>query len=327
MNAPDANAYHVPVMAEEILRYLAPQPGETMLDATLGGGGHALLLAQALQPDGTLIGLDRDTEALAAAWTRLTPLHRYLSIILLHFAFGKMDFALESTPETQGVRLDGVLFDLGVSSHQLDAARGFSFRRDEPLDMRMDATSGPTAADILATLREAEIARILWDYGEERFSRRIAQALVERRQRKEPVVTTGQLAQVVESSLPRSAWPKDIHVATKTFQALRIYVNDEMGQLRAGLEQAVARLRPGGRIVVLSYHSLEDRIVKQAFAAWAGRAPSAPGSSPAAFLPNSETAAPLLELRTRKPVSPSEAEIRTNPRARSAKLRAARRLP
>jgi 16S rRNA (cytosine1402-N4)-methyltransferase len=320
-----ASAYHDPVLPVETQRYLAPQPGETMLDATLGGGGHSLAIAQALKPGGTLIGLDRDHEALDAAEVRLAPLRSEITIILLHTDFGKLDIALNRIEGLPEACLDGALFDLGVSSHQLDTSRGFSFRRDELLDMRMDATSGPTAADLLATVGEAELRRILSEYGEERWAGRIARSLIQHRDRGERIQTTGQLVALVEQSVPRAAWPKDIHVATRTFQALRIAVNDELGQLQAGLTAAVKRLKPGGRLVVISYHSLEDRIVKKALATGAGRIPSAPGSSPAAFLPVTADVVPLLTLLTRKPVTPTAVEIARNPRARSAKLRAAER--
>jgi 16S rRNA (cytosine1402-N4)-methyltransferase len=321
-----ASAYHEPVLLAETLRFLAPQPGETMLDATLGGGGHSLAIAEALRPGGTLIGLDRDPEALTEAQARLAPWRETVTIIPIHADFGKLDMALNTTEGMEEMRLDGALFDLGVSSHQLDTARGFSFRRDEPLDMRMDTTAGPTAADLLAALNEAELTRILREYGEERWAARIARHLIRQRERGERIQTTGRLAALVEESVPRAAWPRDIHVATRTFQALRIAVNDELGQLEAGLAAAIDRLKPGGRIVVISYHSLEDRIVKKALAARAGRIPSAPGSSPAAFLPAMADAVPTLHLLTRKPVTPTEAEIARNPRARSAKLRAAERV-
>ena len=183
--------------------------------------------------------------------------------------------------------------------------------------------SRPTAARLLATAQENEIARMLWEFGDEKWSRRIAQCIVERRKKGEPMETTAQLAELVEQSIPRAAWPRDIHVATRSFQALRIAVNDELGQLRAGLRFAADRLAPGGRLVVISYHSLEDRIVKQMFATWAGRSPSAPGSSPAALLPDTKTA--IATLLTRKPVTPADAETARNPRARSAKLRALQR--
>jgi 16S rRNA (cytosine1402-N4)-methyltransferase len=322
---PEPRSYHVPVLLQETLHYLAPQPGETMLDATLGGGGHSEALAQRLRPGGTLIGLDRDADALATAGGRLEPYQPDLAIILISTGFGNMDAALEAQPATTPRKMDGFLFDLGVSSHQLDTERGFSFRRDEFLDMRMARTgTEQTAAALLATASEAEIARILWEYGEERFSRRIAAAIVAQRERGQPVQTTAELAALVERAVPRAGWPKEIHVATRTFQGIRIAVNDELGQLEAGLTAAIARLNPGGRLVVLSYHSLEDRIAKRIFAQAAGRTPNAPGSSPAAWLP-SAMEAPTLTLSTRKPVLPTEAEIAQNPRARSAKLRAATR--
>jgi len=323
---PESRSYHVPVMLHEVLAYLAPQPGETMLDATLGGGGHSEALAQRLRPGGTLIGLDRDAEALASAGQRLEPYRSDLDIILISTGFGNMEAALRTDRATTTRKIDGILFDLGVSSHQLDTERGFSFRRDESLDMRMSRTgSEPTAAELLGTASETEIARILWEYGEERFSRRIAAAIVAQRERGQPVQTTAELATLVERAVPRAGWPKEIHVATRTFQGIRIAVNDELGQLEAGLTAAIARLNPGGRLVVLSYHSLEDRITKRIFAEAAGRTPNAPGSSPAAWLP-SALQEPTLSLLTRKPILPTEGEVAQNPRARSAKLRAAARI-
>jgi len=327
MSPTDFGGYHAPVLLTETLDLLHPQPGETMLDATLGGGGHSLEIAQRLSPGGTLIGLDRDPEALQVARARLQPLQDSVSIILVHTDFGKLETALNAQVGGDVAFLDGTLFDLGVSSHQLDAARGFSFRRDEPIDLRMDTTPGATrtGAELLAEASEAEIARILWEYGEERWARRIAHTLVEQRRKGSPVETTGRLAALVAESVPRAAWPRDIHVATRTFQALRIAVNDELGQLERGLKAALMRLKPGGRAVVLSYHSLEDRIVKQMFAKAAGRTPSAPGYSPAAFQSTPISDLPRLTLLTRKPVVPTETEIALNPRARSAKLRAAQR--
>ena len=322
---PDPRSYHVSVLLHEALEYLAPQPGETMLDATLGGGGHSEALAQRLRPGGTLIGLDRDADALVNAGQRLEPYRSDLNIILISTGFGNMEAALNAQPALADRKIDGILFDLGVSSHQLDTERGFSFRRNEFLDMRMNRTgSDPTAADLLATASETELARILWDYGEERFSRRIAAAIVAQRERGQPLQTTTELAALVERAVPRAGWPKEIHVATRTFQGIRIAVNDELGQLEAGLTAAIARLSPGGRVVALSFHSLEDRIVKRIFAEAAGRTPNAPGSSPAAWLP-SALQAPTLTLLTRKPVLPTDAETAQNPRARSAKLRAAMR--
>ena len=315
--------YHTPVLMDEIIQALAPQPGKTILDATLGGGGHSLALAEKLEPGGTLIGLDRDTDALQAARLRLEPVQNFVSIILLHTPFGNMDTALSAHAATENVKMDGILFDLGVSSHQLDTERGFSFRRDEILDMRMDRSRGIAAGELLQTASPSELERIFREYGEERWAKRIAQFIGDRRA-KQPIETTAQLAQIVEQSVPRKAWPRDIHVATRVFQALRIAVNDELGQLRTGLEAAIHRLKPGGRIAVISYHSLEDRIVKHAFGDAAGMGASAPGSSPAAFLmPERE---PVLRLLTRKPILPTEAEITRNPRARSAKLRIAEKI-
>ena len=311
-------------MSAEILAYLAPRPGETILDATLGGGGHSALIADQITPGGTLIGIDRDADALESAGARLANLATHTDIILLRSPFGKLNFAFEADERTRNRKIDGALFDLGVSSHQLDSERGFSFRRDEPLDMRMDRETGLSAAEFLAASDEAEIARVLFEYGEERASRRIARRIVERRERGEPIETTAQLAALVEGSIPRAAWPRDIHVATRTFQGLRIAVNDELGQLQSGLDAAIAKLNPGGRIVVLSYHSLEDRIVKQTFAKEAGKTGGAPGSSPAAFLPAQTN--PILEILTRKPVSPADAETARNPRSRSARLRAAKKI-
>lgn len=334
------STYHVPVLLAEILELLQPEPGQAFLDATLGGGGHSEALARHLIPGGTLVALDRDTDALQAAGARLamltqnnaqsdaaqpekepaTRLQNFVSIILLHTAFGNMETALITDSRTRNLKFHGILFDLGVSSHQLDTERGFSFRRDELLDMRMDRSSGRSVAELLQEEPQEELERILHEYGEERWARRIAQRMVERRQRSEPLETTAQLAELVEQAIPRKAWPRDIHVATRTFQGLRIAVNAELEQLRTGLEAAITRLLPGGRIAVISYHSLEDRIVKQTFAAAAGTLPSAPGSSPAAFLaPQRE---PTVDILTRKPVGPTDAEIAQNPRSRSAKLRA-----
>lgn len=316
------NGFHAPVLPAETVAYLAPKPGETALDATLGGGGHGALLARDLTPGGVLVGLDRDPEALRVAEDRLAPWKHTLSIIQIHAAFGKLDAALDESAQTAGLRFDLALFDLGVSSHQLDTPRGFSFRRDEPLDMRMDPAHPETAAGLLQRLSMQEITHILQDYGEERWASRIARALDARRKRAAPVRTTGELAALVEAAVPRAAWPRDIHVATRVFQALRIAVNEELDQLNMGLEAAVARLAPGGRIAVISYHSLEHRIVKQMFARLSGRAPSPPAWDPAVFCP---LAPPILTALTRKPITPSPEEIARNPRSRSAQMRVAQR--
>lgn len=319
----DSEFRHTSVLLDECVEFLRPRPGMVLLDATLGGGGHSFALGRKMQPGGVLIGLDRDPAALEAARLKLAPLQELADIILLHSDFGKLDTDLEAVLARVDHPLDGALFDLGVSSHQLDGPRGFSFRRDEPLEMRMDPTQGQTAAELLSQVSEKDLVRILHDFGDERWAARIASFLVAQRAR-EPIRTTAQLAAGVEQAVPRGAWPRDIHVATRTFQALRIAVNDELGQLEAGLSTVVKRLAPGGRIAVISFHSLEDRIVKHRFAEWSGRVPSAPGSSPAVFM--SARPEPILSLLTRKPVIPSEEEIARNPRARSARMRVAERL-
>jgi 16S rRNA (cytosine1402-N4)-methyltransferase len=321
-----SDGYHVPVLPDEVLEFLAVEPGDTVLDATVGGGGHSALIAERIVPGGRLICLDRDPEAIVAAQERLAPFRERANISILHTPFGALCDAIDQLPGGSDIRFDGILFDLGVSSHQLDTNRGFSFRREEDLNMRMDAAQESTAADLLMSLTEPELAKVLWELGEERFSRRIAHALVERRRQGRPVRTTHELAAVVEQAVPKSAWPRDIHVASRTFMALRIAVNDELGQLRAGLAAAVGRLAPQGRLVVISFHSLEDRIAKQAILNWAGRGPSPSGSSPAAFLFENNFR-PLLKILTRKPVMATEREVANNPRARSAKLRAAERIP
>ena len=319
------NEFHVPVLLAEMRALLDPKPGGSILDATVGGGGHSASLIAGISPGGTLVGLDRDPEALMVAAKRLEA-DLGSRVILVHTTFGSMHSALLTLESAETIRFDGALFDFGVSSYQLDAARGFSFRRDEPLDMRMDATdsSSPTAADILGSATETEIARILWELGEEKWSRRIAQRIVEHRNAGTRMETTLQLATLIEQSIPRAAWPREIHVATRCFQGLRIAVNAELEQIRSGLNAAFMRLKPGGKLVAISYHSLEDRIVKQMFAVWAGRTPSPPGSSPAALMPSEKTEA-IGTLITRKPIAPTDREMARNPRSRSAKLRALQR--
>lgn len=320
----EPQGYHIPVLLSEVVEYLQPKPGETFLDMTLGGAGHSSAIAERLIPGGTLIGIDRDLEAIAAAKQRLAPFQNSLNLIIQHSAFDNINLILNSNSLPQRC-LDGVLLDAGLSSHQLDSPRGFSWRRDEPLDMRMDRSQGATAQEFLATASEAEIARVIWEYGEERFSRRIAQAVVARRQRGEALQTTGQFAQLVEQAIPRAAHPKDIHVATRAFQGVRIHINREMEQLQAALDAVIPRLKPGGRCACIAFHSLEDRIIKTAFAKAAGRTPSPPGSSPAAFIER-EREEPLLRLLTKKPVTATEEEIARNPRSRSAKMRVAQRI-
>jgi 16S rRNA (cytosine1402-N4)-methyltransferase len=291
---------HLPVLTAEVIEQLQPGRGGVFVDCTVGLGGHstALLAAGA----GRIIGLDRDLDALDRARAVLAPwLQR---VELVHADYRSLDSVLERL----GVPLvDGALADLGVSSVQLDTpGRGFSFQRDEPLDMRMDRSGGDTAADLLARASELELADAIFQFGEERYSRRIAHALVDAR-RQAPIDTTGRLAAIVRRAIPRRGLMR-IDPATRTFQALRIWVNRELEGIERFLQAAARRLRSGGRLVVITFHSLEDRIVKHTFRA----------------LAQQEVA--TLRVLTKKPIVPAEAELRRNPRARSAKLRAAERV-
>lgn len=306
---------HVPVMLPEVLHTLAPQGGEVVLDGTFGGGGYSAAILEAAPC--TVWAMDRDPEAIArgAALAARFPgrLH------LVEGRFGEMASHLAA----RGVlALDGVVLDLGVSSFQIDEpGRGFSFRMDGPLDMRMER-AGPSAADLVNTLPERELADLLWQFGEERHSRRIARNILAARA-VAPIETTLALAEIIRRSVPRD--PSGLHPATRSFQALRIQVNDELGEITRALAAAIALLAPGGRIVVVSFHSLEDRLVKRAFLAAAGRAPGASRHDPGALLgPATPTGFRLL---TPKSLRPSDAECAANPRARSAHLRALQRLP
>jgi len=287
------------------LEWLAPAPGEVFLDGTTGAGGHAAEIAARIGPGGFMVCADADPSMLEIAGRSLS---EFPWVRLVHADFADLDALREAAG---GKTFDGAMLDLGISSIQLDdPSRGFSFRVEGPLDMRRDPDGdGPTAAEVLRDTREKDLADLFYRFGEERFSRRIARAVVERRKR-EPIRTTTGLAELVSSAIPRRAWPRDIHPATRVFQALRIAVNGELSSLGAFLDAIPRHLSPGGRVAVISFHSLEDRMVKTAF-----RRPA-----------SGETKeGPTLERLTRKPVVPSEAEGRENPRARSAKLRAARR--
>ncbi len=307
---------HLSVMPEEVLRYLAPKPGGIYLDGTVGGGGHAALVLEASAPDGKLIGLDRDTEALAAAAQRLLPFADRVRLRQGNFA--GMAEALAGLGITG---IDGLLLDLGVSSHQLDnAQRGFSFQKDAPLDMRMDGEAGVTAADLVNDLAEAELTRIIREFGEERWAKRIA-AFIAKARNESPVETTLQLAEIVKAAVPRGAWEERIHPATRTFQALRIAVNDELASLEKGLDLGVEMLRPGGRVVVISFHSLEDRIVKTSLRRLS-QGCTCPKELPYCVCGGK----PQVRVLTGKPVMAGEAEVDANPRARSARLRAAEKL-
>jgi 16S rRNA (cytosine1402-N4)-methyltransferase len=307
---------HVPVLAERVAELLEPSlssPGAVYLDATLGLGGHAALLLSR-HPQLRLVGIDRDRQALETAARRLAGFSD--RIMLSHSLYSRLDEVLEAAGADHA---DGILFDLGVSSLQLDSdERGFAYSRDTALDMRMDRESGLTAAAVLADYDTARLARIFREYGEERFARRIATAIVARRE-VQPLTSTAELAEIIRAAVPAAARRTGGHPAKRVFQALRIEVNDELGVLQAAIPQALDRLSPAGRIVVLAYQSLEDRLVKREFARRAAAA--APIDLPI----RAEESQAELELLTRGAEKASAAEIADNPRASSVRLRAARR--
>lgn len=296
-----ASPRHVSVLPAEVLAALEPQPGQVFVDATVGVGGHSRLLAERLLPGGRLLGLDRDADMLDLARPRLAD----LPVTLVQVPFSQLRRVLDE----RGIdAVDGVLADLGFCSDQMDdAERGLSFTQSGPLDMRLDPTTGEPAGALLHQMNERDLADLIYRYGEERFSRRIAKRIVETR-RREPLRTTEELAELVRRCVPRPPRSTNrrrpaIDPATRVFQALRIAVNDELGELEAFLKMLPECVRPGGRVAIISFHSLEDRLVKMAF-----RERS------------------VWEALTRKPVQAGEDEVRNNPRSRSAKLRAARRV-
>lgn len=287
---------HVPVLLHEVLEWLRPQPGQILIDGTLGGGGHTRQLAESVQGGGRVVALDRDPAAVAAAERNLAG----LPVELVCANFCRLPDVLA---ELQLATVDGVLLDVGLSSDQLaDPTRGFSFDSEGELDLRFDPTQGQPAWALIATLGERELADVIYQYGEERFSRRIARQIVERR-RGTPLRTAAQLAELVRRCVPRSRGHA-IDPATRTFQALRIAVNQELQSLELALQRIPGCLKPGGRFAVISFHSLEDRLVKQAF-----------------------RQDPRLQNLTKKPVRPTVGEVAANPRSRSARLRVAQRLP
>ncbi len=301
---------HIPVLYEEVLAWLQPRSGGLYVDATLGGGGHAKGILMASQPDGRLMGLDADPSALSYASKVLSPFGDRVTLRTANFR------QLGAVAAALGIgQVDGILIDLGMSSRQLDnAQRGFSFSLDGPLDMRMDQEQGQSAADLVNNLPEAELSEILWRYGEERRARRIARAIVAAR----PLTRTGQLTDLVARVVGRR---EKIHPATRTFQALRIAVNDELGALSQALPQARDLLRPQGRLAVIAFHSLEDRLVKQ-FYRQEARDCACPPELPVCMCEHQAT----LKVLTPKPVRPTVGEIDQNPRSRSARLRVAERL-
>ncbi len=292
---------HIPVLLEESLNYLNVQPGGVVCDATLGLGGHSAAIARRLGGAGKLICFDRDPEAMAKAQARLAAVAEELGEDMPEVRYVPRAFS-EAASEIEPGTLDGLLADFGVSSLQLDEAhRGFSFRADGPLDMRMDTRSGETAEQVVNQENEEVLADLIYEFGEERRSRRIARAIVRAR----PITTTAELAGIISAVAPSMKGDK-IHPATRTFQALRIRVNDELGEIQSLLKSAGSLLKPGGRVVLISFHSLEDRLVKDAFRD-AGKAG-------------------ILEVLTKKPVVANEQESLRNPRSRSAKMRAAQKV-
>jgi 16S rRNA (cytosine1402-N4)-methyltransferase len=292
---------HVPVLLDEVIEYLNVRPGGVIADATLGLAGHSSEIARRLGPKGKLIAFDRDPEAMEMAKARLEELRAELGSEMPEVRLIPRAFSTAAS-EIEPASLDGLLADIGVSSLQLDEAhRGFSFRSDGPLDMRMNPREGETAEQVVNQEDENELANLIYEFGEERRSRRIARAIVRAR----PITTTAELARVISAAAPAMKGDK-IHPATRTFQALRIRVNDELGEIRTLVESAPSLLKPGGRLVVISFHSLEDRIVKDALRE-AGRNK-------------------VFEVLTKKPVIAGEEEERRNPRSRSAKLRAASKV-
>jgi 16S rRNA (cytosine1402-N4)-methyltransferase len=306
---------HRPVLLRETIERLAAERGGLFVDCTVGLGGHSEAILQT-SSDAHVLGIDRDEEALEMARRRLAQFGGRFRAV--HADFRELTRVLATAKVSQA---RGILADLGVSSWQLDSpSRGFSFRHDAPLDMRMDMTGGETAAQLLGRLSEVEIARIIFEYGEERHSRRIARRIVEQRERGQPVVTTRDLAGLVERAIGRSK-QRRIHPATRTFQALRIAVNHELERLDQFTADAIDHLEPDGRLAVISFHSLEDRIIKRTLLKFSGRCQCPPR------VPQCSCGArKAIEIVTRRPIVPSESEIEENPRARSAKLRVARKI-
>ena len=297
MNSVDV---HIAVMINEVLGFLDPKPGQIIVDCTIGAAGHSKNILEKIAPGGRLIGLDADKDILEIAKKRLEIFKD--NVVLKQANFRELDTVLSDL----GIdKVDGVLFDLGVSSYQLESPdRGFSFNSDGPLDMRMGQAYTKTAADLINFLTKEELADIIFKFGQERYSRRIAEAIV-RERKSRPIKTTAELKSIVLRAIPKAREWQKIHPATRTFQALRIATNDELAALEEGLGKAIGFLKPGGRICVISFHSLEDRIVKNIF--------------------KESDKEGILKILTKKPICPSQKEIITNVRARSAKLRAALR--
>ena len=314
MTAGRGSFRHTPVMLQAVLKFLQPAPGKIIIDATLGGGGHAAAILKKLLPAGKLVGLDCDRDALQAAQSRLASFGGAFQAVKANFR------ELKAISGQLGLAaIDGLLFDLGVSSYQLDyPERGFSYRDDVFLDMRMDQASSQTAAELLAELSAEQLAKIFRAYGEERWARRIASLIVKYRRTRGPVERSGQLVEIIREAIPAPARRRGGHPAKRVFQALRIAVNAELDNLSSGLSQGIKLLKPGGRVVVLAYHSLEDGIVKKQFRE-DSKACICPPGMPVCGCGKT----PLLKILTKKPLFPNNEELTRNPRAKSARLRAA----
>ncbi len=300
----NAQHFHLPVLLQEVIEIFDPKPGKEYIDATVGEGGHAIEIAKRVAPSGKVLGIDWDPEILEQAQERVASLKLRDTVTLVQGSFAEIG---RRAGENGFREVNGILFDLGFSSWHIEkSGRGFSFEKEEPLDMRYDPSrEGLTAAEVLERFRGEELERIFREYGEERFAKRIAREILKARQ-VEPSKTTFELVECVKRSVPRRFWPKGLNVATKTFQALRIAVNHEFENLSQALPQALELLRNKGALIVISFHSGEDRIVKKQFQTW-----------------QKEGRATIL---TKKPITPSAREAYENPRARSAKLRASLRL-
>lgn len=308
--------HHISVMPDEVLSALSPRSGGIYVDGTLGGAGHAGLILTASAPEGILIGFDRDAEAIAVARERLAPFGARARLFHRNFS------SIAATLSEIGVEaIDGFVLDLGVSSHQLDRReRGFSFMHDAPLDMRMDRDSGPSAADLVNTLSEAELFRIISQYGEERWAKRVASFIAKAREER-PIETTLELVDIIKGAIPKAKWEERLHPATRTFQALRIAVNEELQSLEDGLADLLKLVRKGGRGAVISFHSLEDRIVKESFRT------AATGCTCPKGLPGCVCGrVPQFKVITGKPLRATEEEVAANPRSRSARLRVVEKI-
>ncbi len=309
-------SFHTPVMQREVIESLHLRPGGIYVDGTVGGGGHAFEILREISPDGLLIGIDVDDDALRASEERLKPFGK--KKILIKGNFADVHIILDNLNIKE---VDGILLDLGVSSHQLKtAARGFSFSLSANLDMRMDQSHGPTAYDIINTFPEKELVRIIKDYGEETMAERIVKTISARR-KITPIETTADLADIIVRALPSKFKSKKIHPATKTFQAVRIYVNSELLNLHNAIDRGVDVLKKSGRFSIISFHSLEDRIVKNCFRSWEKGCICLPDIPICTCHRKAK-----LKVLTRKPVTPEDYEIDSNPKARSAKLRTAERI-